>query len=318
MKIKRYQSSEEKTRITCKRILKSLFQFLYIIFELLVLSVIKIFPANRKRELKYEVSLCLIFKDEAHYLKEWIEYHKLIGVDHFYLYNNFSSDNYTEVLQPYLNNGEVTLIDWPYEYAQTGAYENAYNRFKSETKWLGYIDMDEFVNLQSDNSIKNLLHRFRKYPSVFFHWRMFGTSNLIDPPEDFRVLKNYTSCWEDLCNSGKTFINTDFKMKKITSPHFMLSDFYGLSLYPCAMNGIPTVLFKTWYTKKISRTAYLNHYWSKSYREYYIKDFIKGDADAPDNIPVRRTPGRFEYHELKNTAKDFSIQRWLPLLSPKL
>ncbi len=34
---------------------------------------------------KYYFSICAIFKDESLSIKEWIEYHKLIGVEHFYL-----------------------------------------------------------------------------------------------------------------------------------------------------------------------------------------------------------------------------------------
>ncbi len=34
------------------------------------------------------MSLCAIFKDEADYLREWIEFHRIVGVEHFYLYNN--------------------------------------------------------------------------------------------------------------------------------------------------------------------------------------------------------------------------------------
>ena len=42
---------------------------------------------------KYYFSICAIFKDESLSIKEWIEYHKLIGVEHFYLYNNNSTDS---------------------------------------------------------------------------------------------------------------------------------------------------------------------------------------------------------------------------------
>ncbi|WP_369598480.1 glycosyltransferase family 2 protein, partial [uncultured Muribaculum sp.] len=49
---------------------------------------------STKHEFRHKVSLCLIFKDEEPYLKEWIDYHILIGVDHFYLYNNNSSDRF--------------------------------------------------------------------------------------------------------------------------------------------------------------------------------------------------------------------------------
>ena len=39
-------------------------------------------------ERKYNVAICAIFKNEEPYIKEWIEFHKIVGVDHFYLYNN--------------------------------------------------------------------------------------------------------------------------------------------------------------------------------------------------------------------------------------
>jgi hypothetical protein len=33
-----------------------------------------------------------IFKDEASYLPEWFEFHRLVGVERFFLYDNGSSD----------------------------------------------------------------------------------------------------------------------------------------------------------------------------------------------------------------------------------
>jgi hypothetical protein len=51
-------------------------------------------------------------------LLEWITYHKLIGVDHFYLYDNsgaFSNDDSSNSLHPIaeLFPEDVTVIDWP-------------------------------------------------------------------------------------------------------------------------------------------------------------------------------------------------------------
>ena len=34
------------------------------------------------------LSVCAIYRDEAHYLAEWIEFHRLVGVERFFLYNN--------------------------------------------------------------------------------------------------------------------------------------------------------------------------------------------------------------------------------------
>lgn len=52
--------------------------------------------------------VCLRFRDEARFLEEWIEYYLAAGVDHFLLYNNFSIDNYQQVLRPYQDRGRVT------------------------------------------------------------------------------------------------------------------------------------------------------------------------------------------------------------------
>jgi len=46
------------------------------------------------------LSICTIFKNEARYLREWIEFHRLVGVDHFYLYENRSEDDFAPVLAP--------------------------------------------------------------------------------------------------------------------------------------------------------------------------------------------------------------------------
>ena len=46
---------------------------------------VRLFGTVDKRSLKYDVSLCLIFKNEGLFLQEWIDYHLTVGVDHFYL-----------------------------------------------------------------------------------------------------------------------------------------------------------------------------------------------------------------------------------------
>lgn len=42
---------------------------------------------------KHEIAIVAIAKNEGLYLKEWIEYHKLVGVTKIYFYDNESEDN---------------------------------------------------------------------------------------------------------------------------------------------------------------------------------------------------------------------------------
>ena len=57
--------------------------------------------------------MCALFKNEGRYLREWLEYHRLVGVDYFYLYDNGSRDRSVQVLQPYIREGLITLVPWP-------------------------------------------------------------------------------------------------------------------------------------------------------------------------------------------------------------
>ena len=83
---------------------------------------LRLFLRKPNYDKKYRISLCGIFKNEASFLKEWIEFHRIVGIDHFFLYNNLSEDNYREVLDPYIKNGIVDLIEWPYPQTQMKAY----------------------------------------------------------------------------------------------------------------------------------------------------------------------------------------------------
>jgi hypothetical protein len=142
---------------------------------------------------KYTLSICALFKNEARYLKEWIEYHLLIGVDHFYLYNNNSSDRFYEVLRPYVDRGIVSLIQWPdflksnreedaYLWAlgtQIPAYENAAKvKAICETKWLAFLDVEEFLIPAQDGSMKEVLAKYEEYPGITFMSDCYDASRL--------------------------------------------------------------------------------------------------------------------------------------------
>ena len=47
------------------------------------------------------VSVLAIFKNEGMNIKEWIEHYIWQGIEHFYLINNDSTDNYKKILLPY-------------------------------------------------------------------------------------------------------------------------------------------------------------------------------------------------------------------------
>lgn len=154
-------------------------------------------PSNLKSKRKCELAITAIFRDEADYLKEWIEYHLLTGASHFYLYNNLSQDQYREVLDPYIKKGVVELFDVPfdsYEYndravthnfVQVCCYNHAIDLARDNHTWLAIIDSDEFICPVVDKTITKALSRYSYAGGVMVYWQVYGTSNVwdLDPGE---------------------------------------------------------------------------------------------------------------------------------------
>jgi hypothetical protein len=53
-----------------------------------------------KLKFPHKLAVCAIAKNEGAYFKEWLEYHRLVGVEKFYIYDNESDDDTKEVLAP--------------------------------------------------------------------------------------------------------------------------------------------------------------------------------------------------------------------------
>jgi hypothetical protein len=133
---------------------------------------------------KAYLSLFAIYHNEADYLREWIEFHKLVGFERFYLYNNFSVDHHREVLAPYIAEGIVVHREWPVEPAQFAGYRDILERCRDETVWLGIFDIDEFLFSPTGDRVSDVLRReFEDFPGVGVNEISFGTSgHLTQPP----------------------------------------------------------------------------------------------------------------------------------------
>lgn len=156
-------------------------------FQKLFLLICLVFlPLSLQAEEEpYYLSAVAIFRNGARLLPCWIEYHHMMGVEHFYLFNNLSTDNYKEAIQPYIDRGVVELIEWPNESASApelwGIMNQAYNhilpRARAETKWLAVIDIDEYIFPVEETNLKDSLKEYEPFGGLCLHWRVFGTSN---------------------------------------------------------------------------------------------------------------------------------------------
>lgn len=218
----------------------------------------------------YKLSIASIFQNESPYLKEWIDYHKKKGVEHFWLYNNNSTDNYLYELFPYIRDGSVTLVNWPSHQqlndwanfsftVQTGAYNDAIQRAKGVSKWLALIDIDEFIVPVMYETIIDLLET--EFPSVSglcVNWQCYGTSYISHIP-DGQLLNNlvWKMRWNHDWNKHSKSIVQPTHVTNCVNPHYCL---YSVNNWAVDARGIrcdecPDSI----YIDQIR----LNHYWTR-------------------------------------------------------
>jgi len=125
------------------------------------------------------LAACAIFRNEAPYLAEWIDFHRLVGVERFFLYDNGSDDGSLAVLAPYIAAGCVSVQPWPMPFrlpAARLAYADCLTRARGHARWLTCIDLDEFLFAPQEPTLIPVLRRFEHCPGVVVRWQVYGSS----------------------------------------------------------------------------------------------------------------------------------------------
>lgn len=270
-------------------------------------------PIKPDTQYQYELAVAAIFQNEAPYLKEWIEFHKLVGVQHFYLFNNISTDDYLSVLAPYMAKGEVDLIQWPYEktscehwlHIQCSSYEHAIQMAAGKAKWLAILDIDEFLFPTVGDHLGTFLKEYEKYGGVGVNWQLFGTSGIAQIPKDklligTLLLKAPEQYHENL--NMKSIVRPE-AVASCPSPHFVI---YKLGYYQVNANQEP---FQGPFPPYVAVDKIrVNHYWSRDEAFFYA---TKVKRRAGFNEAANQAEQRV--HNL-NIVPDHAILRFVPQL----
>lgn len=275
------------------------------------LCLIRLLYRRQKFDKKYYVSICAIFKNEGKYLKEWIDYHLVAGVEHFYLYNNFSDDNYKKILDPYVKAGIVTLTEWPVEHGQRSAYNDCVVKYSDESNWIGFIDLDEYVCPVKWNSIKDWLKNYERYPLASAFWRMFSSSGVMKEDRSKTLIEQFTVC-SDVISTSKMFLNTHWskRIKEFRISHICRFKFWGKlapdNAYLFFMQG----------ARKKEVDVQINHYFSKSAEYWAKKKMVVGDAYYQTSENKRPWESFFWCEDICNKT-DYKIFKFLVKLKMK-
>ena len=261
------------------------------------------------------LAACALFRDEAPYLEEWIEYHRLVGVEHFFLYNHKSSDAFRKVLTPYVRGGLVTLRDLsfpnPWERWQVKAYSDARERSIGRFKWLAAIDTDEFLCPVKDSSIIPILEELESHAAVFVHWKMFGTNRKPTLAPGEIQTEVFTRCAEDDFPDhvlGKTIAQPD-KIVRFKIHEAVLNG----GETSAQANGAPVGACRDY------SVLQLNHYWTRA-QDYFDrrKKARRKIAESNDGSRGRSDEEITRFAEALDAKEDLTIQKFVPVLKARL
>lgn len=276
-----------------------------------------------KYDKKYRISIVGIFKNESRFLKEWIEYHLMIGVDHFYMYNNNSEDDFESVLKPYVEKGVVTLVEWKKNNAQMEAYQDFFERYGHETQWMVFLDLDEYIVPRYKSNLYEWIKDYERYPVILVYWKMFGTSGKIKHDFSRLVMEQYIVSHEGFStHKGKCFVNTDFKISFYNEMTHHSScvkyPLLGINLRMQPINQFRRFVVGSHHLSCLGErnpSIQINHYWSMSWDLFEEK---RNRTDVYFKVNPKKNLNYFYSFEEQNISCDFSIFRFIMKLKHRL
>lgn len=239
--------------------------------------------------LNYEKELVVVacFKNEAKYIQEWIEYHLIMGVEHFYLYDNESTDNWHEVLDSYIQDDLVTVINWPERPVQPACYNHFLSTYGDNIHWAAFIDCDEFIAVRNRSSIRAVLDEYEPYAGLACSWTCFGPNGHVDPPEGL-LIDNYTTRHSHYMEIFLKNIVQPRRIEESLSSHTVsrkIDDYTHEKFKIVDQNHQPTNMEQLLLTDDFSRIK-IFHYVTKSESELDHKLNKRGNAETKSGIYI--------------------------------
>ena len=289
----KYYHKKNKKKFFHERKKKKVHNFLEykkikIIINIFFISIILYFSLKAKNNnetkpiinTKIKVAMCTLCKKENKYIKYFIEYYKILGYNHFYLYdhNNIGDEKLEDVkiVRDGIKKGFITVIKYPDNKGMfiTHSYYDCYEKYSSLYDWISFFDVDEYLVLKPRNSsIQDFLNnpRYNNCENIQFNWRVFNDNEQLDyedKPLNERFPVETKNIHEQMhvktTMRGKLDYN---KFKRNDNPHSVYSN-----IKACTSSGKVTD-WNYYIWPPDLKYASLNHYVTKTVREYFEKRY---------------------------------------------
>ena len=235
---------------------------------------------NKVKKYTNKVLLCCIAKMENNYIREFVEYYKRIGFDNICLYDNndINGEHFENVIGDYIKSGFVIIKNIRgKKMAQIPSYTECYNEYKDQYDWIAFFDIDEFLYIDNNLSIKQFLskdmYNDRGINCIRVCWKQYDDSGIIKTNGNYSVTKFKSYLPLDRKDSVQTkiIIKTVLDNIKFTSTHGVLHD-KRVKCVDTAGNlteNAINIMKPTW------SNACLKHYRFKTIEEYVLNKMVR-------------------------------------------
>jgi hypothetical protein len=258
------------------------------------------------------LAACTMYRNDAAYLPEWVEFHLLMGVERFFLYDNGSSDEHREVLAPYVDDGLVMVHHWPQSFlrqhgrprAIVTGFEHCVGEHTGDARWIAFLDIDEFVFSPTGAPLPDVLRDYEEFPGVVVNRAEFGPSGHQTKPPGL-VIESYLQR-RDVRPDEETAIKSIVDPRRVArclgSHSFVYRD--GLPADE-EQRRLDTLRYTRSKPVCWSRLR-VHHYWSRSEEERLRKARMWKEAGSPRELPTAPVPAA------SHPVTDDSLARYAP------
>lgn len=234
---------------------------------------------------RHGLALVAMMRNEARYIAEWVEFHRLAGVEHFFIYDNGSTDGSAAAFRNATSPDELTLFPWNMEVSdmkrdlpidvQVLATAHAISNFGGRFRWMAALDLDEFLFPVKENSLLDALADLEHVSNISLPWAHFGRCGHQTRPAG-GIVRNYTR----RCRDPMTELNFKCIIDPCKVTGAALHYFTTTDLGRSTANDTGDISSRSHRNegKNISyHSIQLNHYYSKSDEELREK-LMRGSA----------------------------------------
>ena len=230
-------------------------------------------------------------KNENRYLEEWINWHIKLGFNKFILFEDYDSVSHLDIINKYANIINIDFYDYvlkkdSIEFKDITCFKYILENYNN-IDWIIKLDPDEYISLPNEMTIDDLLYNVREnINQITIDWKIYNANGFINCPYggkyslvntylDYIDVENFVNDFDlNISNNeydwGKTILRYKYFYQNYRYAFdTVISTNYPYQFYVDEENSILDA------TKKYG--AYINHYMTKSFEEFYFKLTNKGD-----------------------------------------